>query len=358
MFKNLNLNREEIEPSIRRYAEGRYENFGVKVDKYPSFVRYSLTVIEERSRDIFLDCYLVKNGTTTINVSNGQELEEKAKIATFIKNDKKCCIESKEVKNKSVIFNNIDSKLFNTIIENIKDEYQDYISESYFVQENDSMWKCSGKNSDSITVTHFAGTNNVRMQGKPLIMFSIAASFFEQIIPIENFVESIEVNYKKKIEIGEIDKQFKNYLPNSYNKHSDSLKKSLLKSVYNLNIISFEYTCTELCFEALRALEGHLKIILAQNNVYVEYRFNMFQYNKEFDKAYLNACTKKLINNETKVEYFEEVYNYIKVFRHKIFHWDSPNDLGVDETIHYEDLGEVKNIIVDSLTLIDKYYSI
>ena len=44
------------------------------------------------------------------------------------------------------------------------------------------------------------------------------------------------------------------------------------------------------------------------------------------------------------------------MFRHKIFHWDYPDDTQLDETEQIDDVNDAKTIIKDALKLIDEYY--
>ena len=157
-----------------------------------------------------------------------------------------------------------------------------------------------------------------------------------------------------------VEEQFKLYLPNSHSKHSDKLKKSLLKAVYNLNVTSQEYTCTDLTFEVLRALEGHVKITLS-NDYKVECpnkygTLSMFHFDETTDTSTLSKSVKLLVNDAQKIVYYEKAYKHIVIYRHKIFHWDYPDAFGVDETIQIDNIEDAKKIIIDILSLIDEYY--
>jgi hypothetical protein len=222
------------------------------------------------------------------------------------------------------------------------------------------MVKFEGKWSDKVTLTYTKSTKSVRIQGRPLLLFNVIDSYFNELIDVEKIVAVLEDNFGENVEKEIVEDQFKMYLPNSHNKHTDKLKKSLLKAVYNLNITSQEYTCTELTFEVLRAVEGHIKLTLLNDygvNSPNKYgTLTMFSFDENTDTATLKEPVRSKVSDNKKIDYYEKVYKHIVVYRHKIFHWDYPDVLGVDETIQIENVEDAKNIIKDSLALIDEYY--
>lgn len=361
MFKDLKLNRDNIEQVIIIYAENNYKSYSLnKIEKNPMLTRYELKLDD---KNLFIDFYFNSKGGTTIQVNNGKEQEEKEKIANYISTHKICLMAKKEENNRSMLFKNIDIDKYISVIELIKNDTKN--CKSVISDEDDEtkhIVKFEGRWSDKVTITYTKSTNNVRIQGRPLMLFNEITSYFNELVDLDNVVDMLEDNFKQNISKNTIEEQYKAYLPYSYNKHSNKLKKSLLRSVYNLNVNSQEYTCTELCFEVLRALEGHIKLTLFNDyNIESPNKYGtlqMFKFKEETDSAILKEPTRSKISDMEKIEYYEKSYKHIVIYRHKIFHWDYPDISGIDETIQLENVDDAKIIIKDTLSVIDEYYRV
>lgn len=359
LFKDLKLNRDNIERVIKIYAENSYTTYSLnKTVKSPILTRYDLTFDNKK---MFIDFHFNNKGGTTIQVNNGQEQEEKQKIAMFVSKHPLCLMADREENNRSMLFRDISEDNYNSIVELIKEESENCVK--VLAEQNDkvkNIIKFEGRWADKVTLTYTKSTKSVRIQGRPLILFNEISSYFNEVVDIENIVETLENNFQQNVSKTSVDQQFKYYLPNSYDKHTDKLKKSLLKAVYNLNVTSQEYTCTELTFEILRALEGHVKLTLLRDfkvkspNKYGT--LTMFSFDETTDTAILKEPVRTTVSDLKKIAYYEKAYKYIVIYRHKIFHWDYPDTLGVDETVQIENLDDAKKIIVDMLALIDEYY--
>lgn len=359
LFKDLKLNRDHLEQVIKKYAEGKYSTYSLnKTVKSPVLTRYDLVFDDKK---LFIDFHFNNKGGTTIQVNNGQEQEEKQIIAEFISKHPLCLMADKEENNRSMLFKDICDENFNSIINLVKEDIENcssILSEER--TETKDVIKFLGKWSDKVTVTYTKSTKNVRIQGRPLLLFNVIASYFNEVVEVEKVIETLEENFQQNVNKATVEDQFKMYLPNSHSKHTDKLKKSLLKAVYNLNVTSQEYTCTDLTFEVLRALEGHVKITLL-NDYGVECpnkygTLSMFRFDETTDTATLLDPVRTTVNDAKKIVYYEKAYKHIVVYRHKIFHWDYPNTFGVDETIQIDNIEDAKRIIVDILSLIDEYY--
>lgn len=285
----------------------------------------------------------------------------KRKIAEFIAIYPMCLMAGIDESNRSMLFKDISEEDFISIVEILKDDSEN--GSKILSEQSDSvrtLIKVEGRWSDKVTLTYTKSTKNVRVQGRPLLLYNEITSFLNELVDIDKVVEMLEDNFQQNVSKDSVEEQFRYYLPNSYDKHTDKLKKSLLKAVYNLNVTSQEYTCTELAFEVLRALEGHVKITLLKDynvkSLSKHGTLTMFKFDEATDTITFKDPDRSIIGNISKIEYFERAYKSIVIYRHKIFHWDYPNEFGIDETIQFENLDNVKQIIVDILRLIDEYY--
>nr|WP_281417477.1 hypothetical protein [Clostridium algidicarnis] len=163
------------------------------------------------------------------------------------------------------------------------------------------------------------------------------------------------------IEVDSIEQKYVNLMPNSHDRHNDKLKKSLIKSVYNLEVTCQDLTCTDLIFEPLRALEGHIIITLSKNYGVVKPHVNnlsMFKHTKKDDiiRFRFDEDKNKIEEKDDKLDYYINAYKHIIKYRHRYFHWDWNEKLSQDVTLHLDDVEDAKGIILDTLKLIDEYY--
>ena len=358
MFKDLMINRDNIEQVIEEFCRNNYINYTIDKGKQgENKIRYN---IDFDNNKMFLDVYYNNKGGTTLQTSNGKLIEEKTKLATFIVNNPLCKMSTNSSHNRDILFENITLDEFNEIIEIIKEE-DDYDKELLNKEKEDKIIvKLQGRWSDKVTLIYTFRTKNVRIQGRPLILFNLCCSYFNELLDIENVIDCLQHNYTSNISKENINEQYLKYLPKSHDKHSEKLKKSLIKAVYNLNLKQQEYTCTELVFEVLRALEGHIKLTLLRDyNIKNKNRYgslSMFKFNRDTGIVTLARKYIDIIDDAEKIAYYEHAYKHYVVYRHNLFHWDYPDDIENDNTEQLENIEDTKTIIMETLKIIDNYY--
>lgn len=361
MFKDLLLNRDLIEKDITLFVNENYSNGKVtREEKSKTMVRFNIYSDEKK---YFIDLYFNNKGGSTINISNGKETEEKTKLANYIKANQKSITTDKNEYNRSVLFKKILFQDYIAFLELIK-ENTDLCSSMQILKDDgkENIQKLQSTRQDSVTLTYNKNTKNLRVQGRPLYLFNELFSYFNELVDVSGVVDNLVENYKFNITLGQIEEQYKHILKNSYDKHTDKLKKSLYKSIFNLNLDKSEVTCTELTFEVLRALEGHIKLtFLRDYEIESPNKWGtliMFKYCDETDTVNLKPEYKNIIKCDKKINYYEKAYKHYVVYRHNIFHWDYPTILEADQTVHIDDINDAKNIIRDTLLIIDEYYNI
>lgn len=357
MFKELLLDNSKIGDSINNYFNLNYDDVAITDDISDNDVykkiRYN---VRFDCKKLFLDVFINSSGKTTLGVNQGKMQEEKKKLAEFIV--KECTISDKENANKSSLFKNIDFEKFIAIINLIKQEDSCKEVTTEVDTKEKLIYKLKGRYNDTVTVTYFKTNSNLRVQGLSLLLYNLLISYIYEIIDVKDIVSELNNNLKQNVGEATVEEQYKFYLPYSYDKHTEKLKKSLLKAVYNLNVNSQEYTCTELVFEVLRALEGHIKITLYNDfNITSSNKYgtlNMFIYDDESEEVLVKSKYKGLMKD--KAEYYKKAYKHIVIYRHSYFHWDYPSGFGIDETKQIDDIDEAKSLIRDTLSIIDEYY--
>lgn len=359
MFKDLILNRDSINLAIDAYCKENYTSYSIEMKEMSSGQRYSITTAGSK---LVLDVYYNNKGGTTFAVNSGKPalLEDRKKLAQYIIDSPLCAMASGSDHNRSMLFKNIDREDFNAVIDAIceEDDFKSLISRD---EINGCITvKMEGRWSDKVTVTYYVGTKNVRIQGRPLILYALCSSMFNELVDVDEVVECLDEAYSLNLSGKTVEEQYDLLLPKSHDKHTAKLKKSLLKAVYNLNLNQHEYGCTELVFEALRALEGHIKLTLVRDySIKCPNKFGtltFFSYDSTAHIVNINAVQAAIISDATKLQYYKDAYKFFVEHRHKIFHWDYPDTVETDSTEQLDNIEDVHRIIRDTLALIDRYY--
>lgn len=360
MFKELLLNVDNIESAINDYFKENYSTHKVTLNEKKTKPNNNVYDISFDGRSLFMSVFINKQGKVTLKIKEGKEQEEKELLARYIVNSSKCKIKS-DTKNKNISFKNIDFDDFNSVIDIIKDEEW---CRSCIISEDNAIklsYKVTGRYRDVLTINYFKTTNKVMLQGLHLEVFNYTTSYFNELLEVEDVINSMNEACNENIGVTTIDDKFKSIMPNSYGKYTDKLEKSLIKSVYNLEATCQELTCTELIFEPLRALEGHIIITLSKDYGVTKpfaNNLSMFTYDEENDIVNFRKKIDedKVREKNNKVDYYKKAYKHIVKYRHRYFHWGWNEELGQDVTLHLEDVGVAKGIILDTLKLIDEYY--
>lgn len=360
MFKELLLNVNNIEIVINDYFREKYSNYEVTLNEKKTKQNNNVYDVKFDGRELFLSVFINKQGKVTLKVKEGKEQEEKKLLATYIVNSPKCKIQG-ETKSKNLSFKNIAFDDFKDVISIIEEE--EWCTSCNPTEDNEIKlsYRVIGRYRDGLTINYFKTTNKVTLQGLPLEVFNYTTSFFNELLEIDEVVNTMNEVCNESIGVTTIEDKFKGIMPNSYGKHTDKLEKSLIKSVYNLEATCQELTCTELIFEPLRALEGHIIITLSKDcGVVKPYKGNlsMFTYDEDNDIVSFRKSIDedKVREKNNKVDYYKRAYRHIVRYRHRYFHWDWNEELSQDVTLHLDDIGVAKGIILDTLKLIDEYY--
>ena len=362
MYKELLLDNTKMVQAIYNFFNMRYKEVKVLPEDRPNNSKFIETRynVEFDGEKLFLGVFINSKGKTTLKVKEGKHQDIKAKLADFIKIH---CKVPNSMHNKSMLFKLINFDEFVKVIELIKKD--GLCQEVNIIKDdtNERIYKLKGSYNDIVTVTYKKTTENVRIQGIPLLVYNLCVSYVNELVSIDKVIENLDENLNENISTLSIEEQYKLYLPNSYDKHTEKLKKSLLRAVYNLNVNSQEYTCTELVFEVLRALEGHIKITLSKDygitSSSVFGKLSMFTYDYNNDSARVKDYAKtKILQVKDRVSYYEKAYKHIVIYRHKYFNWDFPDVFGNDGTVQLDDVNVAKKLIKDTLAIIDEYYKL
>lgn len=355
-FKNLNLNREKLVGTIDKFCAFNFGNYEVnpKIEELGPTLRR--VHFQADGTTLYLDFHFRKNGSTTIDPSSGGNNSLKESIAVFIKNDTDCGIGDKESKNKWFVAKDIKYEEYLTIIEILKEsEYCKSIETHTKHEEN----KCEavalkGIYDEKLTVSYYHTSNKIMLQGRPLLLFNEGVVCIVELVDTDELPKLFNDYFKVEIPKEDVNEQYEHYLPNSHDKHPTKLKKFLMQAVYNYNLEGEMFAYDHLPFPAVKALEGHLKMVLNKYSIEVK-KNSFYMFDKTNGRHELQEKYKTEIRCTKTVAYIEEVYNFYFIQRHSLAHWGDVSE-PIDQTRILENITEAKSIIMDSLRYIDSYF--
>ena len=212
-----------------------------------------------------------------------------------------------------------------------------------------------------LAVTFFEDKNKILVQGKKEKIFEVLSLYIVELLDkdeVNSFLNSI---HNLKIDKSSIEVEFKKHLPNAYGKLSKKVDNYLHQAVYNLGILGEMYDYTFLAEPAMRVLEAVLKLALLDHNIPIrksnERHDSFFVFEKIKGSYKLRDEFKKPEHSENFKNYLAHTYTYFTNNRHTLSHWDNPCD-PLDTTRTIDSIKEVHSLILDTLSIVDKYYTL
>lgn len=355
-MNNLNLNRDNLIPSVRRYFDLQNKMPNISDFEEKGGPRRRVTIIDG-GISFYMDFHFNKSGTTSIDIAGGNLREVKSQIAQFIMEDPSCSIGDIHSKSKNFVASNINFQDFTSIVDLLK-ESPYYRAHNREERGHYEVHKFTGSYNDEFVAHYYYTTNKVMLQGRPLILFNEIVSYITELIDLGEIPKLFNTFYNVEIEKDHVESMYDTYFPNSCAEHPPKLKKVLHQGIYNLHLEGDMYDLSFLAFPGLRALEGHLKLIFSKFNIQLENnRFSMYNFDANVGKHKLDEESVNKIGDTNKIKYLERAYGYYNRNRHSLFHWGDPSN-PIDQTRIIENMGEVKTLLVDTFQIIDEYYTI
>lgn len=368
MFKDLNINIDNLETAINEYFKQKYSNVNVALNPKKTTEKNKVYDINYDENYLFISIFIKDNGKYTIKVKEGKNQHEKEKLAQYIVEKCSCDINDvqEEAINETYTYKNIDSETIDGLITMFK---TDELIESIDEVRNDGIriiYKIIGLNKDKLTMTYY-NTKKVVIQGKEKETFSYIRAIFDSIIGEEEVVKTLNENYKADTELSEIHRKYNEVMIYSKDEHSEEFKKSLLSTMYNLVVDCQKSTYTDFIFEPMRLLELHIiKTLYVDFGIRRPENTEKRRYNNLYvfkrdrgtgQVTFRNEDDRVKVADKGKEEYYLKAYNHIYNFRHSLyFHTDYNFELDTEIINHIEDIQEARNLILDTLRLIDEYY--
>ena len=215
-------------------------------------------------------------------------------------------------------------------------------------------------NKDKVTLHYYEDAYKLMMQGKPKQLFSAISLYVTELVDVDKIPEIYNNTYHIDIDKNNIYNEFKCYLPNSYNKLPEKISRTLHQAVYNLKLDGDMFDGTYLAQPVIRAIDGHLKMVLLENGIINDYKYvkingyDMFEkINKGKDKYKLCSDRYGTANAE-QIIYIGNCYTFFHNNRHNLSHLDDPT--APIDTTKLLKINEAHDLIKRTLALIDEYY--
>jgi len=210
---------------------------------------------------------------------------------------------------------------------------------------------------EKIVIKHYDKGNKVLMQGKPKKLFEAFVAYVAELVEVERLPQIYKDTYNIDINKDEVRTEFQYYMPNAYDKLPEKMSRTLHQAVCNLKLTGDMFDGTYLAQPVIRAIDGHLKMILIAANIIPDAKYIKEHNYDMFEKigAKYKLCPGRMgTATSEQAKYIGNCYTFFNSNRHELSHWDDPMD--PLDTTKLLDVEGAHSLIKRTLALIDEYY--
>lgn len=311
-FKNLNLDRGRIQSLLTDAVPGG------TVTPLVAKGNAQESSIQKDGRVCTLQFYFVKDGTTTIHYQVGKDHAFSEQIATYIKeHGVKDTRTNFSLSLKAMKADNID-----LLMEYLKDEARASIVTTNITDKpRHVIYRATGPDGDTLVFKYFSN-GTLQIQGKPLNLYVVTASFISDWLSLDDVVSSQAEVYKVDIKPDQVRYEIQALLPMSNQFLGETIIK-ILSPALTLKKIAVELEdYSALTFPSLRALEGYLKKLFSSKDILIgnEGFKDKFEKNSTGSSYLLTAELRKTIGCPNTCDAIQQGYNLFNKHRHTLFH--------------------------------------
>lgn len=243
------------------------------------------------------------------------------------------------------VITNINKADLEAVIDILKEESKIVVTINDDKNNKNTYKLTHGK--EMLIITLFS-KGKLLVQGKMSYLFQIFTSLICELIDDREIVKVLKDAYKHSFEQKMLDDGWDAYCANVPKTYNSNIRKLLKQSIINMHVYVESIDYGGYVFPALRALEGHIKILLKNIGVTIHKEFDCFDKNgnQYVLKSEMATCNNQLITN------IEKCYNYYNSFRHSIFHFDIIGETDSARMIDKKE--EADEIILHCLQLINE----
>lgn len=327
-FKELNLNRECLEPVIDEFLTEHSLSLRSR-GMLPEKQIYRVIIGKVGMVDATLDVYFNKNGTSTLNYKVGKNQQVGFDLAQRLFET----IHPDEFQQVNMSIRGVAQDQIEPIISEVPECSEgDYQVEITRNEERQAQWRISSKiNKDQIVVTHHRNTRTLQIQGRPLSCYRRLIYLMSSLLDLaglEYVLSRTEDGGKAEIVRPEIAMEF--------------LRTKLPKSVERLPKVTSALLLSSLCvrlsapklpdysmlvFPELRSLEGAVKSFLADRGIEVTRERTVGSFYELQDPARNTYVLKQdyhhLMPQREEQTLVHNAYSFFNKHRHGLFHMES-----------------------------------
>ena len=225
-------------------------------------------------------------------------------------------------------------------------------------KDNNTICRLKGKYNESLNITYYK-TKTVQVQGKTLMLFNEAVEAFTELLELDDIPKSYNRFYKIEVDKDAVREQCMIYMPNSYDKINEKLKRCLHQAVYYSLIDGKMFDYSAIPLTAFRALEGHIKYALKDAGIFTTAKIVIGNYfHKEGDLYKINKNIIDKFKNQSQIDNLENAYNEYHKHRHVFSHWDDLDEGDSDTTFMIDNIDVARSYIREAIQIIDSYYEL
>lgn len=348
MAKNsIFINHEKIVGIIREYGEANWDKFNVSELVLSGNAKKCDILADGKNATLLF--YSRRDGSTTVTPT-GKNTEISENIKEMLESN---CKYSGKVDAKCYTIKKVSKVWSEGLIEYLK-EIEGVTFE--LIEKNNpplNRYVFKSEIGDKITINLYKN-GTLSIQGKPALLYEDCISYLSYCdeVTVNDIIKSTNEFHESDVEIKDVKYSIKELMPFSHDKIDNTIIKLISPSLVlkRINIELEDYTCY--VFPVLRAMEGFIKLLLANKSISTCKESGKESFYGIFNLYSICDDKAKIINDSKYIAVLEELYRYFKDNRHNRFH---TNQI-IESTTIIESKVEADTIINESISLIENSY--
>lgn len=209
---------------------------------------------------------------------------------------------------------NFEKSDIETIIELIMEENPEAKTERKIILGGEQIKLSFGK---SNTMIKMYNNRKLLVQGKPNAAYQIVFTYISELLGEKRIIPLAKQAYRIKVDVSTVEGNFNNLCPNIPDTYNANIRTLIRQAIINLNGYFEAEEYGQYAFPALRAMEGHIKLLFSNQGVTIGRGFEQFDGNPSVGFVLKPEFSIPAPFNKN----IQDCYNFYHRNRHKIFHF-------------------------------------